>query len=164
MVTGLFIGRFQPFHKGHLYDIKLALKDVNHLIIAIGSSQYDNEKENPFTYEERKKMIEEVLEANHIHNGTILPLPDYHDDAKWLKYIEKEIPEFEYVYSGNQWVLSLFQNNKKFDVKKLKLIDDISSTSIRDLVKHSKQWEHLVPKEVVDYIKKINGIERIKSL
>ena len=39
MKRALFIGRFQPFHKAHLSDVKLALKECDKIIIAIGSSQ-----------------------------------------------------------------------------------------------------------------------------
>jgi len=63
MTTGLFIGRFQPFHLGHLSDIKDALKEVDELVIAIGSSQHSGTKENPFSTEERIKMIEDTCES-----------------------------------------------------------------------------------------------------
>jgi len=48
MTTGLIIGRFQPFHKGHLHAIEHALKEVDELIIAVGSSQYVNTEDNPW--------------------------------------------------------------------------------------------------------------------
>ena len=43
---GLFVGRFQPFHLGHLDMVKYALTEVDELIIVIGSAQdshYTNE-------------------------------------------------------------------------------------------------------------------------
>lgn len=36
MTRGLFVGRFQPFHLGHLHVIKELLEKVDELIIAIG--------------------------------------------------------------------------------------------------------------------------------
>ena len=56
-MIGLFVGRFQPFHDAHLQIIQNALKEVEKLIIGVGSSQYSETAENPFTYEERKEMI-----------------------------------------------------------------------------------------------------------
>ncbi|MDP6459455.1 MAG: adenylyltransferase/cytidyltransferase family protein, partial [Candidatus Hydrothermarchaeota archaeon] len=38
-MRGLLIGRFQPFHKGHVYVVKKVLKGVDELIICIGSAQ-----------------------------------------------------------------------------------------------------------------------------
>ena len=46
---GVFIGRFQPFHNGHLEAIKKLLIEVDELIIMIGSSQYSHSFDNPFT-------------------------------------------------------------------------------------------------------------------
>jgi len=56
-MNGLFIGRFQPFHLGHLDAIRFGLSKVENLWIGIGSSNKSNEKRNPFTADERKDMI-----------------------------------------------------------------------------------------------------------
>ncbi|MBI2102105.1 adenylyltransferase/cytidyltransferase family protein [Candidatus Woesearchaeota archaeon] len=49
-------------------------------------------------------------------------------------------------------------------VKKIRLIRGISSTIIRDKIIKNKDWQSLVPKEIEDYIKKVNGVERIKKI
>lgn len=56
-MNGLLIGRFQPFHMGHLSAVKFALSQVEKLWIGIGSSNKSHEKRNPFTADERKEMI-----------------------------------------------------------------------------------------------------------
>ncbi|HLN89981.1 MAG TPA: adenylyltransferase/cytidyltransferase family protein, partial [Candidatus Binatia bacterium] len=50
---GLYVGRFQPFHLGHLDAIKYVLKEVDELVIVIGSAQYSHNSNNPFTAGER---------------------------------------------------------------------------------------------------------------
>ena len=72
-VNGLCIGRFQPFHLGHLSAIKQALKKVDKLYIGIGSSQYDHEEYNPFTAEERREMIQRALEENGLSDRCEIP-------------------------------------------------------------------------------------------
>ena len=63
MVTrGLFVGRFQPFHLGHLAAIKYVLKKVDELVIVIGSAQYSHRRNNPFTAGERLVMVRKALE------------------------------------------------------------------------------------------------------
>ena len=101
MPTGLFPGRFQPFHKAHLTDIKNALKEVNSLIILIGSAQYANTPDNPFSAEERKKMIADVLKAEKIRSCRIFVLEDINDDSKWVDYVRSNLPMFDIVFSGN---------------------------------------------------------------
>ena len=159
----LFIGRFQPFHNAHLVDVKNILKECDEAIIAIGSSQEKNTLENPFSYNERKNMIVRTLKSNKIKKYRIYPVPDLYNDKKWVEYIKKNLPSYDFVYSGNLWTLRCF---KKHDskVKKIKLIKGINSTLIRDLMIKNKNWKKLVPKEIFDYIGKIKGISRIKSL
>ncbi|HLC65847.1 MAG TPA: nicotinamide-nucleotide adenylyltransferase [Candidatus Nanoarchaeia archaeon] len=163
MAVGLFVGRFQPFHNGHLFDIKEALKDVDELIIAIGSSQHKNTKENPLSFEERAEMIEDVLLSNNIKNFTIFPVPDYQNDNKWLKHIETLLPEFDIVYTGNDRVISIFKKQKIYKVKKVKLLKGVSSTIIRYLIKKSGDWKPLVPKEVASFLEENRIVERIKK-
>ena len=159
----LFIGRFQPFHNAHLLDVKKVLKEVDEVIIAIGSSQEKNTLENPFSYNERKQMIEKALKNHKIKNYKICPVPDLYNDKKWVECIKNNLPSYEFVYSGNPWTLRCF---KKFDskVKKIKLIKGISSTKIRNMMIKGKNWKKSVPKEICDYINKINGIDRIKRI
>ena len=59
--VGLFVGRFQPFHNGHLAAVKHALKNVDYLYIVVGSAQRSHERDNPFTAGERIMMIKAAL-------------------------------------------------------------------------------------------------------
>ncbi|MAH33055.1 nicotinamide-nucleotide adenylyltransferase [archaeon] len=162
MTRGLFIGRFQPFHLGHLNDIKNALKEVDELVIGVGSSDEKHTKENPFTVKERIEMMDLVLPNNDIQNYTVFPIPDFHDDKRWVEHIETLVPEFDLVYTGNKWTEKCFK--KKYKVKKVKIIKGISSTIIRHKMIKNQDWKAIVPKETADYIKKINGVRRVKRI
>jgi nicotinamide-nucleotide adenylyltransferase len=162
MTRALFIGRFQPFHNAHLADVKKILEECDEIVIAIGSSREKNTLENPFSYDERKQMIEKTLKSHQIKNFKIYSVPDLYDDRKWVGYIRKNLPKFDCVYSGNKWTLKCFSKHD-FSVKKIRLIKGVSSTRIRDRIIKSENWGKMVPKEISDYLKKINGIDRIKN-
>ena len=163
MKRALFIGRFQPFHNAHLVDIKKILKEVDEVIVAIGSSNKKNTFENPFSYNERRQMISKTLRKHNIKNFKIYPVPDLYNDKKWVNYIRNNLPKYDFVYSGNLWTLRCF---KKHDskVKKIKLIKGVNSSKIRELMIKNKNWQKLVPKETVDYIIRINGVKKIKKV
>ena len=57
--TALIVGRFQPFHKGHLFLIKKALEKADKIIIGIGSANMSDDN-NPIDFETRKKIIKAV--------------------------------------------------------------------------------------------------------
>ena len=162
-MIALFIGRFQPFHKGHLHDIKEALEFSDKVIIAIGSSEENNTKENPFSFEERKEMIKKVLMKNNITNYEIIAIPDINDDEKWVDHVISIVDNFDIVYTGNNWVKRLFQR-KKFEVKDVILLKGINATEIRKRIDKNEDWQELVPIEIVDFIKKVEGVNRIKNI
>ena len=76
----LFIGRFQPFHKGHLKTVLSLAKKEGIIKIVIGSKQLSFEKRNPFTFEERKEMIEKSLKKENIKNFFVYGLEDKNSD------------------------------------------------------------------------------------
>ena len=49
---GLYVGRFQPFHIGHIESIKVILQEIEELAIVIGKAQYSHDIINPFTVSE----------------------------------------------------------------------------------------------------------------
>ena len=162
MKRGLFIGRFQPFHIGHLSDIKNALKEVDELVIGVGSSNEKHTKYNPFSVEERIEMIDLVLPANDIGKYTVFPIPDFGNDEKWLEHVETLVPKFDVVYTGNKWTEKCFKG--KYKVKRVNMLKGVSSTIIRNQILKNKDWQSLVPKEVVEFISKIKGVERVKKI
>ena len=58
---GIYIGRFSPFHNGHLESIKNILTQVDEVIIVVGSAQLCYQIQNPFTAGERITMIKLAL-------------------------------------------------------------------------------------------------------
>ena len=56
----LIVGRFQPFHKGHLFLIKKALEKANKTIIGIGSSNIIDEN-NPIDLRREKKLSKQFF-------------------------------------------------------------------------------------------------------
>jgi len=76
MSTAVYIGRFQPFHRGHLHVIEEALKDerINKLIVVVGSTNKAITSKNPYTYEQRKAMIEACVDNDKV---TVKPSKDY---------------------------------------------------------------------------------------
>lgn len=160
---GLFIGRFQPFHKGHLKDVKYALKFVDELIIALGSCQEKNTKMNPLSAEERKEMIKKVLKSEKINRYSIFTIPDFYNDYKWVQFLEFRLPKFNIVFTGNPWTKRCFAK-KGHKIKKIIHLKGISSTIIRDKIIKNKNWKKLVPKKTAEYLEQIKGIERIKEI
>jgi len=83
--VAVFIGRFQPFHNGHLNIIQKAISEFDQLIILVGSANRRISIKNPFSAEVRTTLIEEVLaETNPGAPVMIAPINDYlYNDTKW---------------------------------------------------------------------------------
>ena len=96
--VGLYIGRFQPFHKGHLSVVREALNHCEKLIIVVGSAQEFGTKKNPFTFELRKEFILRGLRGLG-KDVCIIPIndrPEVENDCGWGEYVMKEI----FVHTG----------------------------------------------------------------
>ncbi len=164
-MKALFIGRFQPFHNGHLKIIEEASKKYSKIIIGVGSSQYSNTLENPFTNDERKLMISKSLKDTGISNYKIVFIPDIHNPPKWVDHVLSIISDFDVVLSNNDFTKKLF-SNRGFAVKKTPLYEKnrYSGKVIRNKIINNESWEDLVPQEVSKIIKNADGEERIRSL
>lgn len=107
---GLVVGRFQPLHYGHLYLMKQALQVADFIIVGIGSSNVRN-KDNPFSVEQRERMLYKAFEREQDVKRRILQivrLPDYLDDDLWLGETLRRTGEVDVVVGNNDWVNGIF--------------------------------------------------------
>ncbi len=165
-MIGLFIGRFQPFHNGHLRAIKYALESCSKLIILVGSSQKCYEVQNPFTVGERVEMIFRTLDAEGLSGKClILPISDIQNNGIWTRHVVATAPKFDVVYTNTPLPTRLF-SDAGFKVKKIPFFsrDSLEGTKVRELMLKGKGWEKYVPKEVEKFIKEIDGVGRVQSL
>ncbi len=83
----IVLGRFQPFHKGHEYLLNTTfdLAAGNEVVVAIGSSSKGWESNNPWTFDERKSMIESWLDANQ-KSASIVGIEDINDPPNWVNH------------------------------------------------------------------------------
>jgi nicotinamide-nucleotide adenylyltransferase len=164
-MRGLLIGRFQPFHKGHVYVAKEILKEVEEIIIVIGSAQLSHSLENPFTAGERLMMVSKGLEENGVRRYYIIPIPDVNNNSLWVSHVKSHTPPFSKVYSGNTLVKRLFREaGLEVETPPMFNRSEYSGTEIRRRMLSGEEWESLVPPSVVDVIKEVKGVERMRDL
>ncbi len=164
-MKALLIGRFQPFHKGHLKIIQDLSKKYDKIIIGIGSSQYNHTYDNPFTADERIEMIKNTLDAHGVKNYRVVLIPDIHNPPKWVDYVKSLVSDFDVVVTNNNFTEQLFKE-KKIKVENTKLYNKnlFSGKTIREKIRKNEPWTELVPEQVVKIIKKINGEKRIREI
>lgn len=107
---GVYIGRFQPVHAGHLKSIATALEDCEKVIIVLGSSNRARTIRNPWTPEERinfikiglKEWFDEPLnpgwsdkpEPSILDRVQFVTLRDYmYNNYKWVSEVQLNIAE-----------------------------------------------------------------------
>ena len=166
-MKGLFVGRFQPFHKGHLDAIKNVLKEVEEIVVVIGSAQYSHDSENPFTAGERLVMIRNALDEAEVDltQVWIVPVPDVNLHMMWVSAVEGYTPKFQLVYSNEPLTKRLFME-AGYKVKNIPYFERqlYSSTVVRSKMLQDESWKTLVPQAIIEFISEIDGVNRIRDL
>lgn len=138
----VFIGRFQPFHVGHLAVIRTALAQSKQVILLIGSAKQPRSTRNAFSFDERVQMILSAFDPEDAARIHCVPLMDVlYNDTRWVKSVQQAVQS---VTGDNQslkvglvghykdrtsYYLSLFPNWEPVSVPSYK---GISATPIRD--------------------------------
>ena len=152
----ILIGRFSPFHFGHAAVLKQALKTSKLVIMLIGSSGLARSIKNPFTFEERRAMIEAWKSQYGVQGDlVILPLHDHpNNDTGWIGEVQWKVKKALTEYcvfndtiitdihlTGCQrdhstWYLNAFPQWKQ-DLREkhaVPSLSDLSATAVRKLL------------------------------
>lgn len=132
----IFVGRFQPYHQGH---ISLIMQKINEGIPAlIMVRDIEPDQKNPFTTQQTVEMIEKYHEAHH-HDVKVMIIPDI-ESVNFGRGVGYEINEFappenigwisatkirESIKEGNNDWRSLVDESIQSDVEKHLLASEI---------------------------------------
>jgi nicotinamide-nucleotide adenylyltransferase len=163
-MRGFYIGRYQPFHDGHLHMIEEIAGEVDELVLGIGSAGDSHTTRNPFTAGERVMMVTKATE--HLDITTyVVPIEDLDRNSVWVSHVRSMTPRFDVAYSNNPLVVRLFEE-AGVEVRGSPMFrrDVLEGTELRERMIHGADWEALVPEAVVDVIREVDGVERIRRI
>ena len=167
----VFIGRFQPLHRGHQEVIERALSLSERVLVLVGSANQARSTRNPFTYEERAKLITDIYP-----DVITRPLQDHtYNDTAWIMEVQENVkevllPKDSWQPNGlkdfNVGLIGCNKDHTSYYLKmfpdwaneSIEFIDPLSATSIREhffdgklpqkpfaaVVMHTNTYEFLV--------------------
>jgi len=166
-VRGLLIGRFQPFHQGHLEVVRKVRADRPSapLLVGVGTADESYTWENPFTAGERLEMIGRALYEAKVEGVQLVPIADIHRHALWVNYLEELLPPFDRVYTNNPLTRLLFER-AGYLVENPPLYDRarFEGVRIREQLAEGGAWKEAVPSSVAVYLEEIGAPARLKVL
>lgn len=176
----VFIGRFSPFHLGHVEVLSRALSSSSDVLVLIGSAYQARNIKNPFTYEERERMIQDWYRQCPPSEGYgrlhIIPLEDFpYNDQKWMRAVQsatestvakltrkfgKYSTEIKLTGANRDesgWYLRVFGDYFKLDmVTETKIGFRMSATQVRtQWFEGDSRWHRDLPRSTVDVLSAI---------
>lgn len=88
----VFIGRFEPFHNGHLTVLRHALGIARKVVVLVGSAGKPRSTRNPWNANEREVMIRAAIGEADAQRLLIRPLADHlYNEAAWISEVQRQV-------------------------------------------------------------------------
>lgn len=145
MTRTVFVGRFQPLHKGHKKVIEDHIDSEQDFAVVIGSAGKKREQKNPLSAEEREKIIRSCFpELEILHLKDKSEEEGGHD--RWIKDLKGL--GVKKVISQNDLVKELITEDNDLDLLEQELYDPeiYSGTEVRRRIRSGEEWRYLIPK------------------
>lgn len=161
----VYIGRFQMAHVGHEAVITHAASKADRLVLLVGSADLARDPKNPFTFEERKSVLEAMAQRIVTEQWSqgrsvkvdILPVHDYtYNNTKWLKEVQNQVRSVT-----NSTDITLAGCRKDGDTSTFYL--DFFPQWKQDFINEVKTSQAGIPKEYREIDAKVNPVPPISS-
>jgi nicotinamide-nucleotide adenylyltransferase len=163
-MRGFYVGRFQPYHDGHDHMVEEIASEVDELVLGVGSAGDSHTERNPFTAGERVLMVTKAVER--LEPTTyVVPIEDRDRHSVWVSHVRSMTPRFDVAYSNNPLVVRLFAE-AGVEVRQSPMFrrEVLEGSELRERMLHGEAWDHLVPDPVVEVIREIGGVERLRRI
>ncbi|NEX18779.1 bifunctional nicotinamide-nucleotide adenylyltransferase/Nudix hydroxylase [Thiorhodococcus mannitoliphagus] len=140
----VYIGRFQPFHDGHLACLTQALDHASKLIVLVGSINRPRNIRDPFSYAERREMIEAAIPLGLRDRVIISGVSDrLYNLPQWVTAVQAAVDGIVGAAAGGDASVILVGHRKdqtsdyldlfpQWDLCPVEEISILSATQIRD--------------------------------
>ncbi|MDO4895760.1 MAG: bifunctional nicotinamide-nucleotide adenylyltransferase/Nudix hydroxylase [Moraxella sp.] len=166
----VFIGRFQPFHKGHEFVVREALSRAKTVVMLIGSANSPRTIKNPFSFDERESMILGAFSQN--ERIVCLPINDnLYNDQKWLSEVQSlvyhvahddaNIGVIGYHKDKSSYYLSLFPDLGCVDLPNY---ENLSATPIRHRYFENGHIGKWLPSNVATFLQQFKDTDDFANL
>lgn len=148
----VFVGRFQPVHRAHLQIMENAMKEADRLIVVVGSHRSPRTLRNPWSFDERKTMLELALPEKCQGRTTIVPLRDFlYSDTHWAVGLQNVVRQ----HAGPDARVKLVGHFKddssrylewfpQWELVRMGGTPGVHSSDIRwDFFSNAAPWEHI---------------------
>ncbi len=168
MYKALYLGRFQVMHNGHLYIAKHIdqTEDIESIVFGIGSMQYNRNNKhpflpkvlNPFTFEERKEMLEITLKEEIKKPYELIGIRDFHDCPKWAAHIA-DLTDAEIVYTTSPSEIKEFVK-LGFGIRPTPVKDEFHAQIVREMIANDNGWRKYMPEGTRKWIE-ANNMDKV---
>ncbi len=163
---GLYIGRFQPLHLGHIHCIKYSSNLSEKLTIGIGSANKQHTYDNPLNLSERIALLDKALKEEEITNSKHVAIEDVNNNDLWVKLVFQKAEPFSVVFSNNELVIELFRE-KNLEIQHIPLYkrDSYMGIKIREYASSGNpKWKKLIPNYLIPLLESFNFEERMRTI
>lgn len=150
--SGLIVGRFQTFHKGHQSLVDAGLQLCDWVLILIGSAQESGTERNPYNISTRIDVIRSVYADN--NRVSVYALPDLTNEndisEEWGRYVLGQVDRYLYkapelmIYGNDEarsrWFnINDIKDTAEFIIPRSRL--PISATMLREMMVKDERRE-----------------------
>lgn len=166
---GVFIGRMNPPHKGHIETIKRMIRENDLYVVILGSANQYPTIKNPFSWKDRLQMLVTQMEEDFEEYPYMLVIDHIEDqpsDNAWAMEVQKivsrnimyddcEVKLYGHMKDESSYYLKMFPN---WSLVETGNYGGLNSTDIRNQMfggsEHNVLWWDKVTPPVREYIEK----------
>lgn len=139
--TLVLIGRFQPLHSAHLEIIKRATALTDQLVVIVGSAKQPRTYKNPFTFDERKRMIMDATRGLDLQVFVEPNIDTIYNDQAWAVRVQGIVSKYRVLGGAGVGIIGHKKDDSSFYLdmfpqwgyEDVELVEFLSAVDIRDL-------------------------------
>lgn len=164
--TLVLIGRFQPLHSAHLEIIKRATALTDQLVIICGSAKQPRTYKNPFTFDERSRMIKSATSGLAMQIYVEPNIDTIYNDQAWAVRVQGIVSKYRVLGGAGVGIIGHKKDDSSFYLdmfpqwgyENVELVEFLSAVNIRDLYfkrdVNMKFIKGVVPETTLDFLEK----------